>query len=69
MMLRKLILTTAAAAFLAAPLAAQAAPVRTSSPVAEKEDISQGLGFVLGAAFFTVVILLIASGDDSPSSP
>ncbi len=69
MMLRKLILTTAAAAFLAAPLAAQAAPERASSPVAETENISQGVLFVLGVSIFTIFVLLIAGGDDSPTSP
>jgi hypothetical protein len=69
MMSRKLILTTAAAALLAAPLAAQAAPVRTSSPVAETEDLSQGVLFILGASLFTILVLLIQSGNDSPVSP
>jgi uncharacterized membrane protein required for colicin V production len=69
MMLRKLILTTAAAAFLAAPLAAQAAPVRASTPVDETESLSQGVGLLLGASFVLVLILLLGGDDDSPTSP
>ena len=68
-MLRKLILTTAATAFLAAPVAAQAAPERASSPVAETEELSQVVGFVLGIAFFATLILLLSDSDDSPTSP
>lgn len=69
MMRRKLILTTAAAAFLAAPLAAQAVPVRASSPVGETENLNQGVGFVLGASLFALLVLLIGGGDDLPTSP
>ena len=72
MMLRKLILTTAAAAFVAAPLAAQAAPARTSSPVAEAEGLSQELGLALGAAFLALLILILAdnsNGEITPTSP
>ena len=72
MMLRKLILTAAAAAFVAAPLAAQAAPARTSSPVAESEGLSQALGLGLGAALLGLLILIFADNSDgeiTPTSP
>ena len=68
-MLRKIILTTAAAALVVAPLAAQAAPERVSSPVAETENISQGVMFVLGASAFALLVLLLASNGDEPTSP
>lgn len=69
MMLRKLILVTGAAAFLAAPLAAQAAPARVSSPVAESEQLSQGLMLALGAAAFALLVLIFADNSDGPTSP
>jgi len=69
MMLRKLILVTGAAAFMAAPLAAQAAPARVSSPVAESEQLSQGLLLFLGAATLGLLVLLFGDNSDSPTSP
>ena len=68
-MLRKLILTAAAAALVGAPLTAQAASARMASPVAETEDLNQGVGAILGIAFFTVLILLLSSDSDLPDSP
>jgi len=68
-MLRKLILTTAAAALFAAPLAAQAAPVRTSSPVAETEHLSQELLLLLVASGFALLVLIFAQSSDTPTSP
>jgi hypothetical protein len=68
-MVRKIILATAAAALAVAPLAAQAAPVRVSSPVAETEQMSQGLMLVLGAAFFALLVLVLADNGDQPTSP
>jgi len=68
-MLRKLILSTAAAALVAAPLAAQAAPARTASPVAETEQLSQGLAAALFIAGFALLILLLSGDDDLPDSP
>ena len=68
-MLRKIILTTAAAALVVAPLAAQAAPERVSSPVAETENISQGVMFVLGASLFALLVLLLADNNELPASP
>ena len=68
-MVRKIILATAAAALVVAPLAAQAAPERVSSPVAETENISQGVMFVLGASLFALLVLVFADGSDEPTSP
>ena len=72
-MLRKLILTTAATVLIATPLAAQAAqaaPARVSSPVAETEQLSQELLVLLGAAGFALLVLIFSdSGDGLPASP
>jgi hypothetical protein len=68
-MLRKIILTTAAAALVVAPVAAQAAPERVSSPVAETEHASEGLIFALGTAAFALLVLLLADSSDEPTSP
>ena len=68
-MVRKIILATAAAALVVAPLAAQAAPMRVSSPVAETEQMSQGLMLVLGAAAFALLVLLFADNSEEPTSP
>jgi len=70
MMLRKLFLTTAAAALVVAPLGAQAAaPARASSPVAEAEGLSQELMLLLGAVFFGLLVLIFADNGDEPVSP
>lgn len=70
MKLRKFILTTAAAALVAAPLGAQAAPVRVSSPVAETEGLSQELMLILGAVGFAILVLILSDGgNDLPTSP
>jgi hypothetical protein len=71
-MLRKLILTTAAAALVAAPITAQAAPARASSPVAESENLSQELMLILGAVLLGLLVLIFADngdGDTAPTSP
>ena len=68
-MLRKLILMTAAATLVAAPLAAQAAPVRVASPVAEAEQMSQELLLLLGAVGFALLVLILSDGSDAPASP
>lgn len=71
-MLRKLILMTGAAALIAAPVAAQAAPAapaRVSSPVAETEGLSQELMLILGAAVFGLLILVLADNGDGTSAP
>lgn len=65
-----------ATALLAAPLAAQAAPVvaRVSAPVGDSEQIGGGsLGIALGglAAFAIAIALVVTSDDDDdlPASP
>jgi hypothetical protein len=70
-MLRKLILSTAAAALVAAPLAAQAVPARTATPVGETEGLSQAIVAALGIAVFTVLILILSDDDSdlAPTSP
>jgi hypothetical protein len=73
-MLRKLILTTAAAALVVAPLAAQAAPARTASPVGETEELSQALVAVLGGALFALLVIVLGDSDgetedSTPTSP
>ena len=68
-MIRKLIHTIAAAALVAVPVAAQAVPARTSSPVAEKEQLSQALLAVLLAAGLALVVLIFSDNGDSPTSP
>ena len=68
-MLRKLILTTAAAALATAPLAAQAAPARTASPVAESEHISQGVLAVLLASGLALLVLVFANNGNTDTSP
>ena len=70
MMLRKLILTTAAAALIGTPLAAQAAPARVSSPVAEAEGIGQeALALLFLAGFGLLVLIFGDNSSDQPASP
>lgn len=70
MMLRKLILTTAAAAMAVTPLAAQAAPARVSSPVAEAEGIGQeALVLLLVAGFALLVLVFGDNSSEQPTSP
>jgi hypothetical protein len=70
-MLRKFILTTAAAALVAAPVAAQAqaAPARAASPVAETEQLSQELLLILGAVSLALLVLIFSDSGDHPTSP
>ena len=72
-MLRKLILTTAAAALAAAPVAAQAAqatPARASSPMAQEEQLGGAMWPVLAAVGFALVLLFLLDDDsDNPTSP
>lgn len=70
-MLRKIILSTAAVALVATPLAAQAAPVRTASPVGETEELSQALVAVIGGAVFALLVLLLSDNNSNtaPTSP
>jgi len=73
MKLRNLVFTAAGAALVAAPVAAQAAPVRAATPVAgESERLAGGgvlvplLVFAAVSAFFALVLF---DGDDEPVSP
>lgn len=69
-MLRKIVLSAAAATLAAAPIVAQAAPARTSSPVADQEELAGGfLWPILGAIILGVVVILLVDGDDEPVSP
>jgi hypothetical protein len=70
-MLRKLILTTAAAALAAMPIVAQAtpAPARTVSPVAGEEELGGALLPVLAAILFAGLLVLVIDGADEPTSP
>ena len=70
-MFRKFVSSAAAAALLAAPIAAQAAPARTSSPVAQEEELT-GIGFlpiIIGLGLLVVLFLAIDSEDELPHSP
>jgi hypothetical protein len=68
-MLRKVMLTTAAATLAAAPVAAQAAPVRSSSPVAEGEQLKGGLLPIIAAVAFSLLLILLIDSEDEPTSP
>ena len=74
-MIRNLFLSGAAAALIAAPLAAQAAPPRVSAPVsAEEEELGGGsmlLPIAIAIGFAIVLYLAIDSEDDIdvPFSP
>jgi hypothetical protein len=71
-MVRNLITTAAAAALVAAPVAAQAAPARTSSPIAAEEDLEGNswiLPAIIGVGLAIVIYLIIDSEDDLPTSP
>ena len=71
-MIRKLITSATAAALLAAPIAAQAAPARVAAPVAAEEEGLAG-GFLLPAlialAVAVGIYLSVDDGDDEPVSP
>lgn len=69
-MLRKIALSAAAATLVAAPIAAQAAPARVSTPVADSEEaFGNFLWPVLGAIILGVIVILLVDGDDEPVSP
>jgi hypothetical protein len=65
--------SAAALGLVAAPIAAQAAPARAATPVAENEGIAGGgtLLYVAAAAAAIALILLVASDDENelPVSP
>lgn len=69
-MLRKIVLSAAAATLAATPIVAQAAPARASSPVAKQEELAGGfLWPILGAIVLGVIVILLVDGDDEPVSP
>lgn len=70
-MVRKLITSATAAALLAAPIAAQAAPVRASTPVAADEELAGGLLLpaLIALAVAVGIFLIVDDGDDEPVSP
>ena len=75
MMIRKFTLLAAAAALTAAPVVAQAAPQRTSAPIAAESEELRG-GFLLPAiiAIGLIIVLWLAIDSDSkndfpPKSP
>lgn len=70
-MVRKLITSATAAALLAAPIAAQAAPVRASTPVAADEELAGGflLPALIALAVAVGIFLIVDDGDDEPVSP
>ena len=75
MMIRKFALLAAAAALTAAPIAAQAAPQRTSAPTAAESEELRG-GFILPAiiGIGLLIVLWLAIDSDSendypPKSP
>ena len=70
-MVSKLMLSAAAAALAAAPVAAQAAPQRTAAPVsAESEQLGRSPLLIILAIFIVVALGIVAlNGDDDPVSP
>lgn len=70
-MIRKLITSATAAALLAAPIAAQAAPVRASTPVAADEELAGGflLPALIALAVAVGIFLIVDDGDEDPVSP
>ena len=69
-MLRKFVLSMAAATLAVAPLAAQAAPERIAAPVAEEENLAGGflLPAIIGIGLLIVLYLAIDSEEDLPIS-
>lgn len=72
MKLRNLVFTAAGAALVAAPVAAQAVPVRAATPVAGEENLAGG-GVLIPLLVFAAVSALFAfvlfDSDDEPVSP
>lgn len=70
-MISKLILPVAAAALAAAPIVAQAAPERVSTPIAEEENLRGGmvLPIIIGIGLIIAIFLAIDSEDELPHSP
>ena len=70
-MVSKLMLSAAAAALAAAPVAAQAAPQRMAAPVStESEQLGRSPLLIILAIFIVVALGIVAlNGDDDPVSP
>ena len=70
-MLRKFVLSMAAATLAVAPIAAQAAPAREAAPMTEEESLRGGyiLPAVIGIALLVVLYIAITSEEDIPTSP
>ena len=70
-MLRKFVLSMAAATLAVAPIAAQAAPARESAPMTQEENLRGGyvLPTVIGLVLLVVLYLAIDSEEDIPTSP
>jgi hypothetical protein len=70
---KTLIASAAALGLAAAPIAAQAAPARTATPVDQNEKIAGGgtILYIALAAFAVTLIILLASEDENnlPASP
>ena len=71
------VVSLVAAGLVAAPIAAQAAPVRASSPVSKSEELAGGSAlFYLAALAAAAFLILVVADDDSfddvddlPASP
>ena len=70
-MLRKFVLSMAAATLAVAPIAAQAAPAREAAPMTQEENLRGGyvLPTIIGLALLIVLYLAIDSEKDLPKSP
>jgi hypothetical protein len=70
---KTMIAPAAALGLMAAPIAAQAAPARTATPVAQNEKIAGGgtILYVAVAAFAVAMVILLSSDDSDklPASP
>lgn len=70
-MIRRIVMMAAAAAMVAAPVVAQAAPQRLPAPVAAESEALGGSPFLLPLLIAALVgILVVVSSDgDEPTSP
>jgi hypothetical protein len=67
---KTLLATATAVGLMAAPMAAQAAPARAASPVANSEELA-GEPFILYAALaaFAIGMVILLASDDSDEAP
>ncbi|HLV06296.1 MAG TPA: hypothetical protein VKY80_01335 [Croceibacterium sp.] len=72
-MIKKLMMSAAAATLVAAPIAAQAAPVRAPAPTSDSEELAGGLLLpaLIALAVAVGIYLIVDDGDDDdlPVSP